>query len=144
MNKIKYSNNVNSDIYQDSINIRKAVFIDEQNVPKNLEIDDNEANCTYFNLYVDNQPVATARFFPTEDNGIHVQRVAVLKNFRHQNLGSNLLKNIIKFAQKNNYKYVILGAQDHAQLFYKKLGFHVVGNQYQEVGILHHDMKLDL
>lgn len=144
MNKIKHSNDINSDIYHDNVNIRKDVFIKEQNVPEDLEIDDNEDKCTYFNLYIDDKAVATARIFPTADNGVHVQRVAVLKAFRHQNLGSDLLQSIIKYSKQNNFQYVILGAQDHAQKFYKQLGFKVIGEQYQEVGILHHDMKLDL
>ncbi|MQS75932.1 GNAT family N-acetyltransferase [Companilactobacillus halodurans] len=142
MNEIKYSSDVRSNTYKDSTNIRKIVFINEQNVPENLEIDDKEDQCTYFNLYSDNKAVATARFFPLDDGGIHVQRVAVLKNYRHKNLGSQLLKYIFKFAKKQGYNYVILGAQDHAQNFYKELGFKVIGKQYQEVGIAHHDMKL--
>lgn len=144
MKEIKYSNDINSAIYKDSLKIRTDVFVDEQNVPKDLEIDDREADCTYFNVYLDGSAVATARFFPTDDNGIHVQRVAVLKKFRQEHLGSQLLKYIFAYAKDHHYNYVILGAQDHAQDFYKKLGFHVVGDAYQEVGIAHHDMKLDL
>lgn len=144
MKEIKYSNKIDSAIYQDSVKIRTAVFVDEQQVPKNLEIDDLEADCTYFNLYLDGSAVATARFYPTDDNGIHVQRVAVLKDFRQEHLGSELLKNIFSYAKNQHYAYVILGAQDHAQDFYKKLGFRVIGKPYQEVGIAHHDMKLDL
>lgn len=144
MKKIRHSSNLDSDIYRDSLNIRKNVFIIEQQVPESLEIDNSENKCTYFVLYLDDQPVATARFFPTDDQGIHIQRVAVLKPYRHQNLGSELISQIIYYAKKQKYNYVILGAQDHAQNFYKSLGFTVVGKQYLEVGILHHDMKLNL
>ncbi|GEO79279.1 hypothetical protein FD29_GL001293 [Companilactobacillus mindensis DSM 14500] len=84
MKEIKYSNDINSAIYKDSLKIRTDVFVDEQNVRKDLEIDDREADCTYFNVYLDGSAVATARFFPTDDNGIHVQRVAVLKKFRQE------------------------------------------------------------
>jgi len=144
MSEIKHTTDISSDIYADSIAIRKAVFVKEQNVPQNLEIDNLEADCTYFNLYLENKAVATARFYPTDDNGVHVQRVAVLKDYREKHLGSQLLKAIFDYARQQNYAYVILGAQDHAQNFYKKLGFEVVGRQYQEVGIAHHDMKLNL
>ncbi|MGI3100136.1 GNAT family N-acetyltransferase [Companilactobacillus alimentarius] len=144
MNKIKYSNDTNSDIYKDSIKIREIVFVEEQNVPKSIEIDDDKVNCTYFTLYSDEKPVATARFQVTSDNGIHIQRVAVLKDYRQKHLGSFLLKYIFKYAQEHNFNYVILGAQDHAQAFYKKLGFKVIGQQYREAGIFHHDMRLNL
>jgi len=144
MNKIKHTTDINSTIYTDSLNIRKTVFVKEQKVPQNLEIDNLEADCTYFNLYLDDKAVATARFYPTDDNGVHVQRVAVLKEYRQKHLGSELLTAIFTYAKQQDYSYVILGAQDHAQKFYKKLGFEVIGRQYQEVGIAHHDMKLNL
>ncbi|WP_057881603.1 GNAT family N-acetyltransferase [Companilactobacillus kimchiensis] len=144
MNKIKHTSNIDSDIYRDSLAIRRAVFVTEQNVPEDLEIDNLESQCIYFNVYLDDQAVATARFYPTDDNGIHIQRVAVLKKYRQEHLGSDLLKYIFNYAQEENYNYVVLGAQDHAQNFYKKLGFKVIGKQYQEVGIAHHDMKLNL
>lgn len=144
MREIKYSDDLNSKIYQDDLMIRKKVFSQEQNVPLELEVDDNEDKCTYATLYVDKTPVATARYFPTEDNGIHVQRVAVLKQFRKQGLASILLKDIFKTAKNSGHKYIILGAQDQAQPFYKKLGFKVVSDQYKDAGILHHDMQLNL
>ena len=144
MNKIKSSNDINSDIYYDSVNIRKRVFVDEQNVPAEIEIDNDEDKCTYFVLYSNQQAAATARFQVTSDNGIHVQRVAVLKPFRHHHLGSELLKYIFDYAREHNFDYAVLGAQDHAQAFYTQLGFEVIGEQYKEAGILHHDMKLSL
>lgn len=144
MNEIKHTTDINSTIYRDSLSIRTQVFVKEQDVPKDLEVDSLENKCTYFNVYQNDHAVATARFFPTNDNGIHIQRVAVLKENRHQHLGSELLQYIFNYAKHKNYAYVILGAQDHAQGFYKELGFEVVGEQYREAGILHHDMKLNL
>lgn len=144
MNKIKSSNDINSDIYYDSVDIRKKVFVDEQNVPAEIEIDNDEDKCTYFVLYSNHQAAATARFQTTSDNGIHIQRVAVLKQFRHQHLGTDLLNYIFDYAKEQNFDYIILGAQDHAQAFYTQLGFKVIGEQYEEAGILHHDMKLSL
>lgn len=144
MKEIKFAKGNATKLYQDSVTIRKAVFVKEQAVPEELEIDDAEAKCTYFVLYIEQKAVATARIFATTDNGIHVQRVAVLKNYRERHFGSELLKYIINYAKKNEFNYVILGAQDHAQPFYQRLGFQVFGPQYEEVGILHHDMKLNL
>lgn len=144
MEEIKQSADTNSGIYHDSVAIRKEVFVEEQNVPQDLEIDNLEDKCTYFNIYLEDQPVATARFFPTADHGIHIQRVAVRSKYRQRNLGSKLIQAILTFAKEKGYSYAILGAQDHAQDFYKKLGFQVIGDQYVEAGIKHHDMKLNL
>ncbi|WP_334329870.1 GNAT family N-acetyltransferase [Companilactobacillus sp. HBUAS59699] len=143
MQEINYSKDLSSKTYQDALNIRKEVFIKEQNVDPDIEID-GEDKCTHVTIYVDNKPAGTARYYPTADNGIHIQRVAVLKEFRHQGLASILLKDIIAKAKESGYDYIILGAQDHAQAFYTQLGFKVIGEQYQEAGILHHDMKYSI
>ncbi|MFD1472782.1 GNAT family N-acetyltransferase [Companilactobacillus mishanensis] len=144
MNEIRTSNDLNSTVYKDGLYIRTTVFVDEQNVPPELEIDEFEDKCTYNTLYVNGAAAATARYFPTDDNGIHVQRVAVLKKYRKKGLASELLKHIMKQAQENSYDYIILGAQDQANGFYKKLGFEVIGDQYLDAGILHHDMRIEL
>ncbi|WP_125587844.1 GNAT family N-acetyltransferase [Companilactobacillus jidongensis] len=143
MQEINYSSDLSSKTYQDALNIRKEVFIREQNVDPELEID-GEDSCTHVTIYIDGTPAGTARYYPTDNNGIHIQRVAVPQEFRHQGIASALIKDIITKATNEGYHYVILGAQDHAQDFYVQLGFKVVGEQYREAGILHHDMELTL
>ncbi|WP_129044606.1 GNAT family N-acetyltransferase [Companilactobacillus metriopterae] len=141
--QIKYSDDLNSNIYTDGLAIRKEVFVDEQSVPENMEVDEYEDRCTYVTIYEDDKAIATARYFPTDDDGVHIQRVAVIKSSRKKGIASLLIEDIIEHTKKENYKYAILGAQDQAQGFYKKLGFKVIGDQYLDAGILHHDMKLD-
>lgn len=144
MEEIKVSNDLDSATYKDGLMIRTKVFVNEQNVPSDLEVDADEAKCTYTTLYVDEHPAAVARFSPTEDNGVHIQRVAVLKEFRHRGLASKVINKITAIAKNKKYSYITLGAQDQANGFYKKIGFHVVGDQYEEAGILHHEMRKDL
>lgn len=144
MHEIKTTTDLNSQIYRDCLNIRTKVFVEEQKVPADMEVDDYEDKCNYYTLYVDQTPAATARYYPTDDNGIHVQRVAVSKDFRKQGLASEVVNRIIKDAKSNGYSYVILGAQDQANGFYKKLGFKVVGGQYLDAGIFHHDMRKEI
>lgn len=143
MNKIKSSTDLNSQIYQDGLLIRKAVFVKEQNVPQELKVA-GEQDCTYFVLYRNDQAAGVARYYPTDDNGVHVQRVAILKEFRHQGLASELLNFISKQAKSQGYQYIILGAQDQAHKFYESLGFQTIGDQFEEAGILHHEMRKDL
>ncbi|WP_125770063.1 GNAT family N-acetyltransferase [Companilactobacillus furfuricola] len=144
MHEIKTTTNLASPIYQDGLKIRTKVFVEEQKVPADLEVDDREDKCKYYTLYVKQIPAAVARYYPTEDNGIHIQRVAVLKDFRKQGLASELLNRIIADAKTDGYTYVILGAQDQANGFYKKLGFKVIGPQFLDAGILHHNMRKEI
>lgn len=142
--EIKTTIDLNSQVYKDDLAIRNTVFVEEQNVPVDMEIDEYENMSTYFVGYIDNKPVVTARCFSTEDNGWHVQRVATYKEYRKQGLARELLLYIEERAKEKKIDYLILGAQDQAQGFYLKLGYQVEGPQYLDAGINHHDMKKTL
>ncbi|MGR3741238.1 GNAT family N-acetyltransferase [Companilactobacillus sp. DQM5] len=142
--EIKITTDLNSQIYKDALQIRKNVFVKEQNVPEDMEIDEFESNSTYLVGYKDSIPIVTARFYNTADNGWHIQRVATVKEFRKKGLAKQLLKHIENMAQNKHINYLILGAQDQAQEFYLKLGYHVIGEQYIDAGINHHDMKKEI
>lgn len=75
--------------YNDALSIRKAVFIEEQQVPAEEEIDQFEDSATHFIAYDDHgQPLATARYREV-DGVVKVERVAVAKNARGLGLGKN-------------------------------------------------------
>ena len=74
--------------------IRRTVFIEEQNIPQNIEIDANEEKANYILAYVDGQPVGTARWRETE-LGIKLERFAVLPHFRYHGIGKKLTRFIL-------------------------------------------------
>ncbi|NVY96698.1 GNAT family N-acetyltransferase [Lactobacillus sp. DCY120] len=137
---IKTSQDLASTIYQDSLQIRKEVFVKEQAVPPELETDADENHCLYYVLYLNQKPVATARVLP-EKQGWHLQRVAVSKEYRKRGLARQLLQKIEADAQKQGQGYLTLGAQDQAQGFYLKLGYQVLGVGFLDAGITHHQMR---
>jgi len=118
--------------------IRTTVFIQEQNVPEELEWDEFDMNSTHFLAYYENIPVATARLLADG----HIGRMAVLKNYRNRNIGKNMLKYIIDIAKQRSVKSIELSAQEQAVEFYKKQGFHLISEVYLDAGIPHYDMKL--
>jgi predicted GNAT family N-acyltransferase len=117
--------------------IRTAVFIEEQNVPKSLEWDEFDNNSSHFLAYYENRPVATARLLPDG----HIGRMAVLKDYRNRNIGKNMLKYIINIAKEKGVGSIKLSAQEHAVEFYRKQGFVVESKVYLDAGIPHYDMK---
>lgn len=137
--KIKTAFGNNNSVYEDAMKIRTAVFIKEQGIDAKIEQDENENRCLYYVGYVNEQPVTTARILQTED-GVLVQRVCTLKNFRHQGLSSQLFAAIETTAKTKGEKQVWLFAQDQAQPFYLHNGFRVTGGQVMEAGISHHKM----
>ena len=117
--------------------IRMTVFIQEQHVPEELEWDEFDAESTHFLAYYKGKAVGTARLL--KDG--HIGRMAVLKDYRNRNIGKNMLKYILQLAEKRLYKDILLSAQEHAIEFYKKQGFSVISNVYQDADIPHYDMK---
>ena len=118
---------------EDICAIRYEVFVEEQNVPEELEIDglDNEAK--HVLAFVNEVPIATGRIL---SDG-HIGRVAVLEKHRGLGIGKLIMKELVKCAQDMNLEKVWLSSQWHAHSFYLDLGFVCVGEIYEEAGINH-------
>ena len=113
--------------------IRYEVFVDEQNVPEELEIDGLDGKAKHVLTFVDDVPIGTGRIL---SDG-HIGRVAVLKNYRGLGIGKSIMKELIKCAQDMSLEKVWLSSQWHAYSFYLDLGFVCVGEVYKEAGIEH-------
>lgn len=145
MTTIKYTTDLNSTIHQDSVQIREEVFVAEQHVPADLEVDDDEGRCLYIVAYGDgNKPLATLRLLPAE-YGLHVQRVAVRKVARGTGLGRVIMDAARDYAQANDIQQLRLDAQVHATGFYTALGYSFADRpEFMDAGIPHREMYLDL
>jgi predicted GNAT family N-acyltransferase len=120
--------------------IRKEVFIKEQKCDPKDEYE-NEEESIHFLLTKDKIPCATARYRRTE-KGIKMERFAVLKSQRGKGYGLEILKAIINdVSTKKCTKY--LHAQIQVVKFYEKAGFKKVGDEFDEVGIMHYKMILE-
>ena len=120
--------------------IRQRVFIDEQNVPEELEWDNDDDSSTHFLATVDNRAIATARL--TADG--QIGRMAVLAEYRNQGIGYKLLHFVLQHAASLNFKQVYLHAQVSAIAFYEKQGFIAFGDIFYEANIPHREMSLKI
>ena len=116
--------------------IRQRVFIDEQQVPEDLEWDALDETATHFLLYRAEQPVGTGRLLADG----HIGRIAILPEHRGAGLGDQLMRAIIEHAQAQGMDELLLSAQTHAIAFYQRLGFSVCSDVYLDAGIDHQDM----
>jgi predicted GNAT family N-acyltransferase len=122
---------------EECLAIRRSVFINEQNISEKIEFDDLSVKSINFIATFNDRFVGTARYRET-DEGIKLERFAVLKKYRSNGVGKALLKSILaRLKLKSN---IYLHAQRPVVNFYKKLGFKEVGNLFYEAGIPH--MKL--
>lgn len=119
--------------------VREKVFIDEQNVPRELEWDEWD-ECSDHAVALDggSNAIGTARLLP---NG-RVGRMAVLRNWRGQGVGAALLEALLRLAGERGMREVTLHAQTHAAGFYRRFGFNARGDEFLEAGIPHVEMSL--
>lgn len=120
--------------------IRRAVFIDEQNVPEAMEWEDIDPACDWFVARHGEARVATARLTPQGRIG----RMAVLPDWRGRGIGSALLGLVLTRAAERGLDSLELHAQCHALDFYRRFGFTAVGPEFDEAGIPHRQMILNL
>jgi predicted GNAT family N-acyltransferase len=117
--------------------VRRSVFVVEQGIPESLEWDDADAVSLHA-LAVDasGEPIGCARLLP---HG-HLGRVAVLRPWRRQGIGTALTRRLIDESVRRGDRIVIVNAQVTAIPFYTALGFAVAGEPFDEVGIPHQVM----
>lgn len=122
--------------------IRKQVFIAEQGVPEELELDELDLSALHALAYQDGQCVGTGRLVDLGNGQAQIGRMAVLPNFRGQGIGREILERLLLAATAEGVSSLILHAQLTAMPFYEKLGFVGQGSLYEEAGIPHRNMML--
>lgn len=123
-----------SDARTEAQRIREAVFVTEQGVPREIELDDWDERCEHALAYdASGRPVGTGRLLPDG----HIGRMAVLRASRGQGVGGLLLEALIERARERGMRRVALNAQTHAAPFYARCGFVVEGETFMEAGIPH-------
>lgn len=118
--------------------IRFAIFVGEQNVPPGIELDELDASCLHAIAYdPDGKAIGTGRLLPDG----HIGRMAVVKDWRRQGVGAEILEALVAEAARRGHAEVVLSAQLQAAEFYRSHGFVAEGKVYQEAGILHQAMR---
>ncbi len=121
--------------------IRRAVFIEEQQVPEEEEWDGHdESSYHVIALNDEGEPIGTGRLMLEGRIG----RMAVLREYRRMGVGRAILELLIEIARKEGIGTVILHAQTHALAFYERSGFAPYGRVFTEAGIPHRAMRIKL
>ncbi len=117
--------------------VRDAVFVQEQQVPADLERDALDPQCRHAVARdAAGRAIGTARLTPDHRIG----RMAVLAPWRNRGVGSALLQALLRLARESGWREVALHAQDGAVAFYRAHGFTAVGEPFVEAGIGHQAM----
>jgi len=122
-----------------AFSIRLKVFVREQNVPREIELDEDDRCATHLLAFWSADPVGTARVVIRKGRA-KIGRMAVLKRFRGKAFGQKLLIHAVALAKRRKAKIIYLHAQLPVVGFYKKMGFRPVGKVFMEAGIPHRKM----
>ncbi|MGN6597846.1 MAG: GNAT family N-acetyltransferase [Actinomycetes bacterium] len=130
--------------------LRHEVFVLEQGVPLELEIDPNDAAAVHVAVRRRDEVVGTGRLV-TEPAGFeglevaagpvaHLGRIAVRADHRRRGLGAALVEALTAAAREAGLRIAYLGAQEHAVGFYQRLGWTAFGRVFDDAGLPHRHM----
>jgi predicted GNAT family N-acyltransferase len=128
---------------EDAFSIRKTVFVEEQNVPLEEEIDAYEGKAEHFVMYNEGSPIAAGRFRLVEGYG-KVERICVLNKARKTGAGKAIMNAIENYALQKDIHKLKLNAQTHAIPFYAGLGYEIVSEEFMDAGIPHKTMVKEI
>lgn len=121
----------------DAFHIRTEVFVKEQKVPLEEEIDQYEETATHFVVYdEDQQPVGAGRLRFVDGYG-KVERICIAESVRSKGVGRLLMEKIEATARVEGAEKMKLNAQRQAERFYEKLGYETVSGEFLDAGIPH-------
>ena len=126
--------------------LRIEVFVREQKVPMELELDekDHSENTVHIGYFSDDKLIGVARLIDLDKDIIHIERVAIDKEYRGKGIGRKLIVGCETTAKNILKREIIieLSAQIQAEKFYESLGYNRVNDKiYLDAGIEHVDMR---
>jgi predicted GNAT family N-acyltransferase len=132
---------------EDCYTIRKEVFVQEQKVPLEEEVDDYESVCDHFVVYPSemSMPIGAGRLRPLNAREAKIERICIHPSYRKHGLGAAVMQEIERFARKNHYRCLMLHAQTQALGFYEAFGYINISDEpFDEAGIMHVKMQKEI
>jgi len=121
--------------------VRKQVFVEEQGIPEDLELDEYDMEAMHMVAKDGERIVGTARVLFLAASQAKLERMAILKPFRHRGIGKGIISFLDEEFKNRGIKQVVLHAQCSAVNFYKSCGFEESGSPFWEAGIKHVKMQ---
>ena len=143
-NKLEIREIKNKTELEECFEIRRIVFVMEQNVSKELEWDglDNQPTTTHIIVKAGKKTVGCSRI-RFVDSYAKLERIAILSEYRGNGYGKRLIKFMVDICKKKKVKTIKMHAQYYLLEYYKKLGFIPFGKKFDEAGIEHIEMRIE-
>ncbi|MEI4769707.1 GNAT family N-acetyltransferase [Psychrobacillus sp. FJAT-51614] len=127
--------------YQDAIFIRRKVFVEEQDVPLHMELDEYDQEAIHFVAYDGEIPFGAGRIRTVGPSLGKVERVCILPEYRGKNYGNLMMQCMEEYALSKEFHKLKLNAQSHAISFYEKRNYTITSPEFLEASIPHRAME---
>lgn len=134
----------NNEDLDKALSIRRTVFVDEHNVPEDIELDEFDilnSQCIHFLVTLSEKPIGTIRCNLVSQSDVKIQRFCFLPEYRKSGYGKKLLEFIENYLSKKGYNYFFLEAKFSVYPFYEKCGYKKVSDIFYEVNVPHVKME---
>ncbi|WP_135851047.1 GNAT family N-acetyltransferase [Halorussus salinus] len=147
----------------DALEVRRAVFVEEQGVPEDLEMDGRDGESIHFVAYdadaaagesserddadpgPDNRrPIGAGRLREVGEGVAKVERIAVLQPHRGEGVGREIMRTLEATATERGLSELVMHAQTPVEGFYRDLGYETTSDEFEEAGIAHVEMAKSL
>ncbi len=127
-----------------AIAVRFRVFVSEQSIPAEEELDQADATATHAIALHQNRVVGTGRLLKKDSDTAVIGRMAVDLEWRRQGVGGLILEHLEEVARSLGMSQSVLHAQEYVKDFYAAHGYVEQGDVFLEVGIPHIEMRKEL
>ena len=141
MGKLGYKLVASNRDLKEAFEVRKKVFTEEQGTPEDLEFDNHDREALHMVVKDGERVIGTARVLFLTTNQAKIERMAILRPFRHRGIGRRIISFLNEELKNRHVEEVVLHAQYSIVAFYKSWGFEELGLPFWEVGIKHIKMQ---
>jgi len=141
MSNLSYKIVVSNCELKGAFEVRKQVFVEEQGISEDLELDEHDMEATHIVAKDGERVVGTARVLFLAASQAKLERMAILKPFRYRGIGRGIISFLDEELRNRGVEQVVLHAQYSAVTFYKSCGFEESGSSFWEAGIKHIKMQ---
>lgn len=141
MGKLSYKLVASNRDLKEAFEVRKKVFTEEQGIPEDLEFDNHDREALHMVVKDGERVIGTARVLFLAANRAKIERMAILRPFRHRGIGRRIISFLNEELKNRHVEEAVLHAQYSVVAFYKSCGFEELGLPFWEVGIKHIKMQ---
>ena len=104
--------------------VRIQAMARKHQIPLNVEFDEHDTPETKYIVAVDNYlPVATCRLYAIDDAKVMLGRIVELPEYRHQGLGTQVVKEAEMWAKELGFTTAVVESRDNKIPFYESIGY---------------------